>query len=578
MSITASPTFFRVPMPIPRTPHAPYFDEREVRHFLHLILQNGSNAGIIDADELVTFIVRYSSDRVREIIRYIPELDDDTPNRTWSAAEQQMLLLYGSSDEERRSTERELIEYCRIQSAKSPYRTKIEVEQYLRGFQFIAAPLLKQREITTAQCDFYFVSGISSSIKNWFISQVPESQHTRSNPIPLADSVDILYSYFDPDALFPDACVLTTHTDFDLCAHHSAPATILFPTANLRKYQDTFPLSSASSHLEPEAIATPYIEEIDLHLEETIETRSVSPVEELFKASPDPSPVSSTPSPLELPAVRQRKHVHWDLGDVDEPHQDFTAEEQFKVPPSDDEPAEETRYQSTGSAIDSSEEYSITDRVSGLRWALDELKRLAAHPDVDQASVADIARGIQAELDQCSISTLCGYVGLQVSSHSSFNDDDSGGVSEMVADVVAPTIMDDDYECYLAGEYDYFELSSSDVLQSSDSGDLTESDSKSVFDFIASSEQQFNKIDFAFAEYPITPEPNVSTPQDDSSANSNAELSFNCEFDYTHPFSDSTAPSTSQEVNDELERYLSGEDPVYSDFQLSSSIVADRTS
>ncbi|KAJ6553427.1 hypothetical protein B0H19DRAFT_1156414 [Mycena capillaripes] len=57
-----------VPMPIPRTPGAPYFDERGVGSFLNLILQHGSNAGINDADQLVSFIVRYSSDRVREII------------------------------------------------------------------------------------------------------------------------------------------------------------------------------------------------------------------------------------------------------------------------------------------------------------------------------------------------------------------------------------------------------------------------------------------------------------------------------------------------------------------------------
>ncbi|KAJ7775404.1 hypothetical protein B0H16DRAFT_1756736 [Mycena metata] len=156
LSAAASPMLLLVPMPIPRTPNAPYFDERGVRTFLRLILQHGSNVGIQNADELVTFIVRYSSDRVREVIQYIPELDDDEPNRTWAATQQQILLLYGSYDEERRSTERELIDFCREQSAKSPFHSKVEIEQYLRAFQYIAAPLLKQREITVAQGDFYF--------------------------------------------------------------------------------------------------------------------------------------------------------------------------------------------------------------------------------------------------------------------------------------------------------------------------------------------------------------------------------------------------------------------------------------
>jgi hypothetical protein len=36
--------------------------------------------------------VRYSSDRVRAVIQYIPELDEDTQSQTWSAAEEQTLL------------------------------------------------------------------------------------------------------------------------------------------------------------------------------------------------------------------------------------------------------------------------------------------------------------------------------------------------------------------------------------------------------------------------------------------------------------------------------------------------------
>jgi hypothetical protein len=97
--------------------------------FLNVILQHDSWSGITDANDLFTFIVRYSFDRVRAVIRYIPELDDDTPNRTWTAAREQMLLLYGSLDEERRAYERELIDFCREQSAKSPYHSKREIEQ-----------------------------------------------------------------------------------------------------------------------------------------------------------------------------------------------------------------------------------------------------------------------------------------------------------------------------------------------------------------------------------------------------------------------------------------------------------------
>ncbi|KAJ7810067.1 hypothetical protein B0H14DRAFT_3757972 [Mycena olivaceomarginata] len=485
----ASPHVVRllIPMPIPRTPNATYFDERGVRAFLTLILQHGSCAGITNADELVSFIVRYSSDRVRAVIQYIPELDEDTPNRTWSAAEQQMLLLYGSSDEPRCVSEQELLEFCREQSAKPPFRSKFEVEQYLRNFQYIAAPLLKQQDITIAQRDYYFVSGIPSAIKNWFILRVPESQRTRSNPIPLADTLGILYEYFDPDALFPGL--------WDELGDFSEPAESLVPSTEHRMSPlQSIPLTSAPFHSTiqlsmPLTLPAPPQATVSLP----------SPPE--IKAFPHSSPASSTSSLLEFepPSKLEPKHVHWDFDNAADFDQD-SAEEQFKASPSDDEPLEDiiesgeresdfVGYQYKGSAVDSCEEYSITDRVSGFRWALNQLKHLAACQDVDQASVADITRGIQAELEQCLTSASCGYVGLQISSNSSYSYNNSGSFSETVADVLepidpptTPKEVDDDYERYLAGEYDNIEPSFSDTSKVSDSGDITESDSSRIFE------------------------------------------------------------------------------------------------
>ncbi|KAJ7832982.1 hypothetical protein B0H13DRAFT_1914781 [Mycena leptocephala] len=309
-------------MPIPRTPGAPYFDEHGVRTFLNLILQHGSNAGISDPDALVTFIVRYSSDRVREVIRYIPELDDDEPNRTWKAAQEQMLLLYGSSDEERRVSERELIEFCRDQSAKSPYRSKAEIEQYLRSFQLLAAPLLKQRDITIAQRDFYFVSGIRTQIKNWFIERVPEPQRTRSNPISLTDSLGILYGYlipmhyfltFGPISIYPRAC-----------------RPILRPTAPPTPYTSSFPSFQATY--------TPLLPDIRIPT-----TSALTALEHDAKSSAPPttesisSPTlsaSSFSSPTSLSQLNSKKLTQialrsrstWDL----------IVHEDFKVSPSDE--------------------------------------------------------------------------------------------------------------------------------------------------------------------------------------------------------------------------------------------------
>ncbi|KAJ6543714.1 hypothetical protein DFH09DRAFT_1088578 [Mycena vulgaris] len=147
-STVSSTILLLTPMPIPCTPSAPYFDRSRVRDFLERILLHRANAGVMDTDSLVPYIVRYSSDRVRASIQYIPELDPDEPNKTWSEAVTAMLNLY----------------------------------EYLRQFITIAAPLVKQCELTESQRDFYFVADIPSCMKEHFIYRVPEHQPFASAP------------------------------------------------------------------------------------------------------------------------------------------------------------------------------------------------------------------------------------------------------------------------------------------------------------------------------------------------------------------------------------------------------------
>ncbi|KAJ6481533.1 hypothetical protein C8R47DRAFT_590684 [Mycena vitilis] len=325
-STTSSSMRLLVPMPVPRTPNAPYFDQRGVTDFLNLILQHGSNAGIDDADDLVSFIVHYSSDRVREVIQYIPEIDVDEPNRTWSAAREQMLLLYGSSDQ-RRVSEPELIEFCRQQSAKSSYRTKQDIEQYLRDFQWIAAPLLKQHDITIKQRDFYFVSGIPRSVKQWFISRVPEHQRARSNPIPLADSLGILYGYFDPDTLFPDVWNTLDNRTVPVVSSSPPPAPTCAPPSmsnlasaiSARLQLDIQPLLPSTAIAMPQVvISVPDSPQPD-----------VAPM--LSPESMIPFHAQDTPEALQL----DEHYVDLDSGDIQ--HEDPTAEDNFEVLPSADD-------------------------------------------------------------------------------------------------------------------------------------------------------------------------------------------------------------------------------------------------
>ncbi|KAJ7318300.1 hypothetical protein DFH08DRAFT_819908 [Mycena albidolilacea] len=68
----------------------------------------------------------------------------------------------------------------------------------------ITAPPLKQNDIAISQRDSDFVSGMPTSLTGWFVSRVPETQRTCSNPIPLTNLLEMRYGQLDPDPLFPE--------------------------------------------------------------------------------------------------------------------------------------------------------------------------------------------------------------------------------------------------------------------------------------------------------------------------------------------------------------------------------------
>ncbi|KAF7349936.1 hypothetical protein MVEN_01294400 [Mycena venus] len=546
--------FLLVPMPVPRTPNAPYFDERGVRAFLDLILLHGSNAGITNADTLVTFIVRYSSDRVREVIRYIPELDDDTPNRTWMAACEQMLLLYGSLDDDRHVSEWELVEFCREQSAKSPFRTKLEIEHYLRNFQFIAAPLLKQKDITIPQRDFYFVSGIPSAIKNWFIMRVPESQRTRSNPIPLTDSLGILYEHFDPDSLFPD--LWNELNSFELAATISlsnAPPTLtpastcsLAITAPLpQRIQSPTPIALAAfvPHTAPDPVLKPEFPKAPVSV---------------------PTPSATAPFVLDTPNSPQVQEIYPNPDQDDISCDDLDADEEFKVSPSEHNGKSAGKHVRFSSTVESrtierrSEESTVyfcgrnkvTDRISELRDILIDIEALQVSTrqqaelsnshestlstDKTLRNWAEIYRHIEDELNRSIASN--GFEDLTWAS------DDS--------DVLISTEGNEELERYLAGKIQDpgSELSSLELPCDGHSATITDSDLESMFDFDTGQEadgatQQLNCQDV------LEPE-RITLSFTPYGAHSDPRSKLDAE--PTDP------QTTSAEIDDDYERYLAG--------------------
>ncbi|KAJ3792196.1 hypothetical protein GGU11DRAFT_750380 [Lentinula aff. detonsa] len=191
----------RVPMPIPRTRDAPHFNGRYIGDFLNRIVQHGTYAGITNTDELVNYIVEYSSDKVKDLILYMAEFDPEVQGKTWKEAKAALYSLYGTIDKPKEYTEEEMISFCREQSAKSTFVKSSEIESYYRAFIPIAASLKKQGLITDNQFNLYFVKGLPGSMKDWFASAIPQVNRTKYNPPTVAVTLATLKAKFDKDSV-----------------------------------------------------------------------------------------------------------------------------------------------------------------------------------------------------------------------------------------------------------------------------------------------------------------------------------------------------------------------------------------
>ena len=190
-------------MPVPRTPNAPVFDGQSVSvsMFLQILVQHGANAEIAHLDDLVPYILRYSTESVKEVIQYMPEFDEDVPNKEWTRAKEALSMLYGSIDPVKKTTEEDLREYCRASYAKPAFANMQAVDAYHRGFQSLAAPLVKRGLLSPVERDFYFITGIPEPLRDWFFELVPESKRSRKSPPSVLESVSYLHERFDPDSI-----------------------------------------------------------------------------------------------------------------------------------------------------------------------------------------------------------------------------------------------------------------------------------------------------------------------------------------------------------------------------------------
>ncbi|KAJ3743875.1 hypothetical protein DFH05DRAFT_1524882 [Lentinula detonsa] len=203
MSIYPPTTLYnlRPPMPIPRTPSAPHFNGWYINDFLEQIVLHATQSGETDKSQMVKYIITYSSDQVKDTIRFMDQFDPNNPNVSWEAAKEALMNLYGSRDKPTEYSEDELREFCRDRSAKSTLSTIADIEKYYRDFIASATSLKKKGIITEKKFDYYFILGIPHTMKDWFLSAAPENKRTRDDPPTVAESLKILHTRFNKKSL-----------------------------------------------------------------------------------------------------------------------------------------------------------------------------------------------------------------------------------------------------------------------------------------------------------------------------------------------------------------------------------------
>lgn len=75
-------------------------------------------------------------------------------------------------------TEAQLTEFCNKQSVKPPFSNRKAIEAYYRSFLALAAPLVKNSNITEKARDSKFILGLLILLRDWVVEHLPEANRT----------------------------------------------------------------------------------------------------------------------------------------------------------------------------------------------------------------------------------------------------------------------------------------------------------------------------------------------------------------------------------------------------------------
>ena len=187
-------------MPSPLSPNAPRFDRQRVNDFIDITTLLLDQALVTNETERIKFLIRYASDRVRDVIEYETEFDPDNDTRTYAAACDKLRELYGVFDKPPERTLTDLENFCKA-SRQKEFTRVLDIDEYHENFLAIASVLKKNAICTQLVLNQYFVAGIPATIHQWFIATLPAENRVKTNPPSISQSVTLLKTRYEPTAL-----------------------------------------------------------------------------------------------------------------------------------------------------------------------------------------------------------------------------------------------------------------------------------------------------------------------------------------------------------------------------------------
>ncbi|RDX42343.1 hypothetical protein OH76DRAFT_1496869 [Lentinus brumalis] len=200
------------PMPIPRTPEAPCFNGHNLSEFMNVLESHLSRAQIVDEDIRVKYLMRYSTDAIRQAVGCLPELDRSRTGKSWEEAKIVLHDFYGYLDEH--SPRAKFLRWVQSAADHPMFVSKAQVNTYYLDFMSRGQSLLDNAQISKKDLSFAFIQGAPSSMKATLRELIPEERRNRSMPYTIKNTLALLHSLASPVPLMSPSSKAVMNTVF----------------------------------------------------------------------------------------------------------------------------------------------------------------------------------------------------------------------------------------------------------------------------------------------------------------------------------------------------------------------------